>query len=51
MKKIIQKKISKSLELAKSNDREQEYICLPREIDGIPITYEKKQIGIVFLLS
>lgn len=40
--KNYSKKISKSLELAKSNDREQEYIRLPREIDGIPITYEKK---------
>ena len=36
------KKISENLEFAKRNDREEEYIYLPKEIDGVPITYEKK---------
>ncbi len=36
------KKISESLEFAKNNNREEEYIYLPEKIDGVPITYEKK---------
>lgn len=35
-------KISESLEFAKNDNREEEYIHLPKEIDGVPITYEKK---------
>lgn len=37
-----QKKISEMLELAENNDREGVYINLPKEMDGVPITYEKK---------
>lgn len=40
--KNYSKKVSENLEFAKNSNREEEYIYLPKEIDGKPITYEKK---------
>lgn len=40
--KNYSKKINENLEFAQNNDKEGEYIYLPKEINGVSVTYEKK---------